>query len=209
MFSLQTIFGKGDKFYGLLEASAESARSSAKALIELLSTPATQQSLEKFKQARRREKNLFTQISEELVNTFVTVLEREDIEALSSALYKIPKIVEKFAERYTLALGRIGDVDFASRAEMLEQACIVLEQMVGLLRKGMDLDKIKKLNDQLQSIEAEADRQILEFYQDAYSNETDPIRYLIKMNLFEILEKAIDRCRDVGNVVYHIALKNS
>lgn len=209
MFSLQTIFGKGDKFYGLLEASAESARASAKALIELLSTPATQQSLEKFKQARRREKNLFAQISEELVNTFVTVLDREDIEALNNALYKIPKIVEKFAERYTLALGRIGDVNFTSRAAMLEQACEVLEQMVGLLRKGMDLDKIKKLNDQLQTIEAEADRQILELYRDAYANETDPIRYLVKMDLFEILEKAIDRCRDVGNVVYHIALKNS
>ena len=209
MFSLQTIFGKGDKFYGLLEASAESARASAKALIELLSTPATQQSLEKFKLARRREKDLFIQINEELVNTFVTVLEREDIEALSSALYKIPKVVEKFAERYTLALSRIADVDFTSRAEMLEQACKVVEEMVGLLRNGMDLDKIKNLNDQLQSIEAEADRKILELYQDAYINETDPIRYLIKMNLFEILEKAIDRCRDAGNVVYHIALKNS
>jgi uncharacterized protein Yka (UPF0111/DUF47 family) len=209
MFSLQTIFGKGDKFYGLLEASAESARSSTKALIELLSTPATQQSLGKFKQARLREKNLFAQISEELVNTFVTVLDREDIEGLSSALYKIPKVVEKFAERYTLAVGRIGDVDFTSRASMLEQACEVLEHMVGLLRKGMDLDEIKKLNDQLQTIEAEADRLILELYREAYANESDPIRYLVKMGLFEILEKAIDRCRDAGNVVYHIALKNS
>jgi PiT family inorganic phosphate transporter len=45
MFSLQTIFGKGDKFYGLLEASAESARSSARELIELLRTLAAQQSL--------------------------------------------------------------------------------------------------------------------------------------------------------------------
>jgi uncharacterized protein Yka (UPF0111/DUF47 family) len=130
MFSLQTIFGKGDKFYGLLEASAESARLSARALIELLSTPASQQSLEKFKQARRREKDLFMQISEELVNTFVTVLDREDIEALNGALYKIPKVVEKFAERYTLALARIDDVDFTTRAAMLEQACEVLEQMV-------------------------------------------------------------------------------
>ncbi|MGJ0482952.1 MAG: DUF47 domain-containing protein [Methylomicrobium sp.] len=209
MFSLQTIFGKGDKFYTLLEASAESARSSTRALIELLSTPASQQSLEKFKLARRKEKDLAAQISEELVNTFVTVLEREDIEALNGALYKIPKIVEKFAERYTLALVRIGDVDFASRAAMLEQACEVLQQMVGLLRHGMDLDRIKKLNDQLHSIEGEADRHILELYKDAYTNESDPIRYLIKMNLFEILEKAIDRCRDAGNVIYHIVLKNS
>jgi len=100
-------------------------------------------------------------------------------------------------------------VDFTSRAAMLEHACKVLEHMVKLLRKGMDLDKIKKLNDQLQSIEAEADRQILELYRDAYANETDPIRYLVKMDLFEILEKAIDRCRDAGNVIYHIVLKNS
>ncbi|MGR8942471.1 MAG: DUF47 domain-containing protein [Gammaproteobacteria bacterium] len=209
MFSLQTIFGKGDKFYGLLEASAESARSSAKALIELISTPPSQQSMDKFIQARRREKNLFAQISEELVNTFVTVLDREDIEALNSALYKIPKVVEKFAERYTLALTRIGNVDFTSRAIMLEQACEVLEQMVRLLRNGMDLDQTKKLNDQLQHIEGEADRLILELYRDAYANESDPIRYLVKMNLFEILEKAIDRCRDAGNVIYHIVLKNS
>jgi uncharacterized protein Yka (UPF0111/DUF47 family) len=81
--------------------------------------------------------------------------------------------------------------------------------MVGLLRKGMDLDQIKKLNDQLQIIESEADRLILELYQDAYTNESDPIRYLVKKDLFEIIEKAIDRCRDAGNVIYHIVLKNS
>ena len=63
----------------------------------------------------------------------MTVLDREDIEALNNALYKIPKIVEKFAKRYDLALPRMGDVDFTSRAVMLEQACKVLKQMVDLL----------------------------------------------------------------------------
>lgn len=209
MFSLQTIFGKGDKFFDLLETSVVSTCLSAKVLIELLGSPATQLSLEKFKPLRRQQKDLFVQINEELVKTFVTVIEREDIEALNTALYKIPKVVEKFAERYTLALSRIGDVDFTSRAVMLAQACKVLEQMVGQLRKGMDLDEIKKLNDELQAIEAEADREILALYKDVYANESDPIRYLVKMDLFEILEKAIDRCRNAGNVIYHIVLKNS
>jgi uncharacterized protein len=209
MFSLQTIFGKGDKFYDLLETSVQSASLSATALTEHLRTPAKQRSLETFKPLRSRQKELFTKISEELVNTFVTVLEREDIEALNGALYKIPKTIEKFAERYNLALNRIGDVDFTSRAEMLEQACKVLEQMVGELRKGMDLDAVKQLNDQLQTIEAEADREILELYRDVYNHETDPIHYLVKTDLFEILEKAIDRCRNAGSVVYHIVLKNS
>ncbi|KAA2285831.1 DUF47 domain-containing protein [Arenimonas fontis] len=209
MFSLQTIFGKGDKFYGLLEASAAAARESARALGELLATPPAQRSLERFKEARQREKDLAARISEELVNTFVTALEREDIEALSNALYKIPKVVEKFAERFTLASERVGDVDFVSRAAMLERACAVLEEMVLLLRRGMDLETTRKLNDKLQAIESEADRLILELYRDTYTREADPMRYLILKDLFEILEKAIDRCRDAGNVIYHVVLKNA
>ena len=209
MFSLQTIFGKGDKFYGLLEASAAAARESTRALVELLAAPPAQRSLEKFKLARQREKNLQAQISQELVNTFVTALEREDIDALSNTLYKIPKIVEKFAERYTLAAERLGEVDFISRAAMLERACEVIEEMVGLLRKGMNIDTSKALNDKMQAIEAEADRLILELYRDTYAKETDPMRYLILKDLFERLEKAIDRCRDAGNVVHQVVLKNS
>jgi uncharacterized protein Yka (UPF0111/DUF47 family) len=209
MFSLQTIFGKGDKFYGLLEASAAAARESTHALTDLLATPAAQRSLEKFKLARQREKDLAGQISHELVNTFVTALEREDIEALSNVLYKIPKVIEKFAERYTLAANRLGDIDFVPRAKMLEQCCEVLEEMVGQLRKGMNIDTSKSLNDKMQSLEAEADRLILELYRDTYQNETDPMRYMILKDLFEMLEKAIDRCRDAGNVVHGIILKNS
>ena len=209
MFSLQTIFGKGDKFYGLLEASAAAARESTRALVELLAAPPAQRSLEKFKLARQREKNLAAQISQELVNTFVTAIEREDIDLLSSALYKIPKIVEKFAERYMLAAERLGQVDFTSRAVMLERATEVIEQMIGLLRKGMNIDTSKELNDKMQAIEAEADRLILELYRDTYARETDPMRYLILKDLFELLEKAIDRCRDAGNVVHQVVLKNS
>jgi uncharacterized protein Yka (UPF0111/DUF47 family) len=209
MFSLQTIFGKGDKFYGLLEASAAASHDSTRALSELLASAPGERSLDRFKLARQKEKDLNAQISQELVNTFVTVLEREDIDALNSALYKIPKAVEKFAERYTLAVARVGDVDFGPRAEMLERAAEVIEEMVGLLRKGMALETTKALNDKMQAIEAEADRQILELYRESYTRETDPMRYLILKDLFEILEKAIDRCRDAGNVIYQIVLKNA
>jgi uncharacterized protein Yka (UPF0111/DUF47 family) len=208
MFSLQTIFGKGDKFYGLLEASAAAARNSAVALREFLAGKDAGKSLEEFRLARQKEKQISAEISRSLVNTFVTALEREDIEALASALYKIPKVIEKFAERYSLIGDRLGDVDFASRAAMLEKACEVLQQMVGQLR-GMKLESTKDLNDRLQIIESEADRLILELYRDMYRNESDPVRFLLRKDLFEILEKAIDRCRDAGNVVYAIVLKNS
>ncbi|HEY8010736.1 MAG TPA: pit accessory protein [Rudaea sp.] len=209
MFSLQTIFGKGDKFYGLLEASADAARQSARALIALLKQKTPSPSLDEFRTARRREKQIIGEISAELVNTFVTALEREDIEALSAALYRIPKTVEKFAERYALFAGQLLDIDYVSRAVMLEKACEVISEMVGQLRKGMVLETMKEMNDRMQAIEGEADRLILDLYRELYSKESDARNLLLRKDLFELLEKAIDRCRDAGNVVYAIALKNS
>jgi uncharacterized protein Yka (UPF0111/DUF47 family) len=209
MFSLQTIFGKGDKFYGLLEASADAARQSTGALIALLAAPVSTRSLDEFRLARRREKEIFAQISEALVDAFVTAIEREDIEALAGALYKIPKTVEKFAERYMMFADRLADVDFASRAKMLEKATEVIVQMTSQLRKGFHLDVMRDLNERMQSIESEADRLILDLYRDLFTNESDAAKLLLRKDLFELLEKAIDRCRDAGNVIYQIALKNS
>ena len=208
MFSLQTIFGKGDKFYSLLEASADAARQSTRALIAMLNQKSSSPSLDEFRLARRREKEIMGQISQALVNTFVTALEREDVEALSAALYKIPKTVEKFAERYALFSAQLMDIDYVSRAVMLEKASGVIVEMVAQLRKGMKLEEMKALNDRMQAIESEADRDP-RVVQDLFNSRHDASRMILRKDLFELLEKAIDRCRDAGNVIYAIVLKNS
>ncbi|MBS0381745.1 MAG: pit accessory protein [Proteobacteria bacterium] len=209
MFSLQTMFGKGDRFYTLLESSADAARESAQALQALLEAHGEPMLLDSFRAARRREKDLAAQISEALVNTFVTALDREDIEAMSSALYRIPKTIEKFAERYVIVAERVEGIDFASRASLLMSATGAVVEMVSELRNGMNIARMRKLQDRLQATESEADRLLLVPYRDLYLNSDDPIRALLAKDLFELLEKAIDRCRDVGNVIYSIVLKNS
>jgi len=77
------------------------------------------------------------------------------------------------------------------------------------LRRGMKLEEMKALNDRMQAIESEADRLILELYKEMFSETSNAVRLLLRKDLFELLEKAIDRCRDAGNVIYAIVLKNS
>ena len=209
MFSLQTIFGKGDKFYGLLEHSAATVCESAKALHELLSKPGKGSVMAAFTATRAREKELAAQISEGLVNTFVTALDREDIEALNSALYKIPKTIEKFAERYEIVAERLVGVEFAQRALVLERSSEVVAEMIGELRRGLRIDPVKKLQDRLQALESEGDRMLLSPYRTLYVEGGDVMRAVLAKDLFELIEKAIDKCRDVGNIVYSIVLKNS
>lgn len=209
MFSLQTIFGSGQQFYTLLDEAAEAAYDSAKALHTMMkSTTDRLPALDAFKLARLRERTASDKIGQALVDSFITPIEREDIEALGSALYKIPKQIEKFADRYSLAVQHLEHIDFAPRAAMLEQAAGVVVDMVHELQK-MNLDRMTALNDKLRALENEADRLMLELYRDIYSGRLDNLQMFLLKEFFEILEKAIDRCREAGVVAYQIVLKNS
>ena len=208
MFSLQTIFGQGKQFYSLLNDAAVAAHDSTVALHAMLKSPERTHGLEAFKLARQRERVASDKISQALVDSFITPIEREDIESLASALYKIPKQVERFADRYALARYRLDGIDFAPRAAMLEQAAQVVVKMVAELQQ-LRLEPMKQLNDRLRVIEAEADRLILELHRDIYSGRLDAAEMFLLKEFFEILEKAIDRCREAGVVAYSIALKNS
>jgi uncharacterized protein len=209
MFSLQQLFGKGDKFYGLLEEAAAEADRSVQLVIQLIKSPRATENLDDLVLARRKEKRIAETISEELVKTFVTGLEREDIEALSLALRKIPKTVEKFGERLVLAAPMLEGVQFARQAEMMEKSTGVILTMVRQLRDMQHLEKLKEMNDKLQYIEGEADKLMLELLKDLYGGKYDAIRAIVIRDLYELMEKVIDRCRDAGNVVMHIVLKNS
>ena len=208
MFSLQTMFGQGNQFYTLLEDAAVAAHDSTKALHVMLKGSERQPALDAFKLARQREREASDKISQALVDSFITPIEREDIEALGSALYKIPKQVEKFADRYSMALQHLEHIDFAPRAAMLEEAAAVVVEMVKALRK-INLEQMKALSDKLRSLENEADRLMLELYRDIYSGKLEPLQMFLLKEFFEILEKAIDRCREAGVVAYQIVLKNS
>lgn len=211
MFSLQKFLGKDDNFFNLLEASAEEARHSVQVLNRVLSHADQAPSLAEFHKAKEADKKITEQINEALVTTFVSQLEREDIEVLSAALYKIPKTVEKIAERFIISARLVEKVDFSKHIALLDAATQRVVELVKLLRElgAGRLDQAKQINGHLQQIEAEADTVILEILKDLYSGRHDATKVMAMKDLYELLEKVIDRCRDAGNIVTHIVLKNS
>jgi uncharacterized protein Yka (UPF0111/DUF47 family) len=81
--------------------------------------------------------------------------------------------------------------------------------MVSQLRKSISVEEIKKMNAVLQRVEGDADNLILEILKDLYSGKHQATKVLALKDLYELLEKVIDRCRDAGNVVTHIVLKHA
>jgi uncharacterized protein len=209
MFSLQKLLGKEDKFFTLLEASAEEARTSVQALVRLSKTLDNPPPVDEFSYTRQKDKQITREISAAVYTTFITALEREDIEDLSTALYKIPKMIDKFTTRLLATPQFVRGIDFSKQISLLERATDIVLELVKSLRKGMDLERVKDLNDKLQFLESEADTHMMALYKDLFSGKHEPIQVIALKDLYELLEKVIDRCRDAGNVVAHIALKHS
>ncbi len=207
MFSLQRLLSGEDKSFDLMDGSAEQARSAIRSLIEMLRAPESGRSLDAFVAARRKEKLLAQDLTEYLCKTFVTPLEREDMEALSKALYKIPKTAEKFAERYLLAGPLTRGIELDRHLKLLEEAAEMIVVMVRELRKGANLETMRRQNERLQQVEGDGDKLMLESLQELYEGQHDPFQVLLAKDLFELIEKVFDRCRDVGNIVFHIILK--
>jgi uncharacterized protein Yka (UPF0111/DUF47 family) len=208
MFSIQQLFSKRDRFQELFEAATQESHESVRLAIELMKSR-NSQNRDDLVLVRRREKKISEQISTEMVKTFITGLDREDIEALARALFRIPKAAEKLADRLVMAGHHVEGIDFSRQADMMAKAVDAIQGMVKQLRDMKDLEKVKTFNDRLQLVEVEADKYMIELLRDLYGGKYDPLRTMVLRDVYELMEKVVDRCHDAGNVVMFIVLKNS
>ena len=209
MFSIQQLFSKGDRFQELLEAAAQESHESVRLVIELMKSPRNTQNFDDLVLARRKEKKISEQISTELVNAFVTGLEREDIEALARALFRIPKAAEKLAERLSMAGKHLDGLDFSKQAEMMSKATNSVHEMIKSLRDLKNVEQMKNFSDRLQLVEIEADKHMNELLREIYGGKYEPLTAMIIRDVNELMEKVVDRCHDTGVVIMHTVLKNS
>ena len=211
MISIRKFLGHDEKFYDLLEASAKQADSSVHHLIDLLVQVErgddSMRDIAAFSESRREDKRITQELSEALSKTFVTPLEREDIQALAASLYKIPKTVEKIGERILISPQDLHGRSFRKQVELLDQAAETVLAMVKQLRKGADIATTREMNSHLQTIEGDADKLELELLRDLYHGDYNAKHIIFLRDLYDLLEKVIDRCRDAGNVILQIVLK--
>ena len=212
MSIIKSIFGRDGKFYDLLEASANEAKNSAALLSKILQQHGTddfEQTLADLAQVRRKHKRVSQEITTQLCKNFVTPMEREDIDALSGALYRITKNVEKIGERLLIIPNRISSDQFVKQIKMIENAAASVASMVVRLRKKSHIEEISDTYERLQTIEGEADKLMVELLRELYKGHIDVLSVVILKDLYELYEKVIDRCRDAGNIVFQVVLKYS
>lgn len=154
-------------------------------------------------------KNISADITQALCTSYITPYDREDIQDLADSLYKIPKMIEKVQERLDIYGPSIVGADFQPQMALIKQEAEVLSNMVnGLLQKA-DSRTTREQATRLYELENRGDQILNELLGVLYSADRPAREFVARKDMYDMLEKVIDRHRDVAAVVLRIILKYS
>ncbi len=151
-------------------------------------------------------------ISEDLCVKFATPIDRDDIEALCNALYRVPKNVCKIGERLSICPEKIRSDVVKKQISMLCQASQIVVKMTGTLRAIKQVEKIQDDYELVQTIEGDADKLMVGLLRALYRENDETVSakdILILTDIYERFEDTIDFCRDAAKIIFQVALKYS
>ena len=196
-------------FYDYFEDAAKNCNDIAILFNEALLNGITDENIIKARVLKHRGSGLEREITKKLNDTFVTPIDREDIQALSTMLNKITKkIVQAFMN---LNVYRLTDYT----EELLQQSRAILKATDELIRNVNLLKTISKTkeitasHESMKEIESLGDDILYRAMDKLFSGEFEAIEVIKLRDIYKVLESAMDNCFSVSSAILNIALKNN
>jgi predicted phosphate transport protein (TIGR00153 family) len=201
---------KKSEFFALFSQHAQLCVDGARLLAELLIAPAdAKDRYERIHAVEHEADRVCQQTMETLHTTFITPIERSDIHELSSRLDDIMDHIEATAQRVWLYEIEKPTAEVLEMGQNLVRATEALKAAVDGLGGRLDPDHLRALCTAVKAFEKENDRVLRRATARLFKEESDA-RALIKWKeIYEDVERAVDRCEDVANVIEGVVLENS
>lgn len=151
--------------------------------------------------------DLTHEIVKKLNQTFITPIDREDIHALATGLDDVVDSIDYTARRIVLYRVEQATEHTRKMSDVLVRLATKLEDAVKALEK--DGERVLRHCVEIHTLENEGDTYHHEAVGRLFAEEKDPIVILKMKEIYEKMERTIDKCEDVSNILEAIVLKNA
>ena len=145
----------------------------------------------------------------ELQKTFITPFDRLHIHKLIRRLDDVADCIEEASSVINLHEIREMRPEIRSLGEILYNAIIAVSQGVTLLRDLKNEEEIKKICITIHRLENEGDQALRAAIKRLFSENAGPLDVIKWKEIFEHLERAVDRCEDVADIIQGVILEAS
>ena len=163
----------------------------------------------RIKDLERRADDVTHQCIDELHKTFITPIDRADILHLIKRLDDIADAVNAVALR--MSLYEITTIKPEARevADILVRSALEIEKALKLMRNMANAPQILQLCIGIYQLENDGDAVLRSALAKLFKGEPNAIEVIKWKEIFEILEKAVDRCEDCANIIQGVVIEGS
>ena len=196
-------------FFTYFQDSAEICQKTARLYDKIMHDKLTDEYKEKALKYKKKGKLSYKAVLKQLNKSFITPIEREDIQTIAVQLNKITKKIVKAC--LNLEVYRLNDYtnEMKEQALTLVQATDKLAEIVKLFKKVSDVEKITKLNIEMKEIEAHGDEIHRRAMGNLFSGRYEALEVIKLRDMYKEIENAFDACFYVTDTILNVVLKQS
>lgn len=196
-------------FFTYFQDSAEICQKTAGLYDKIMHDKLTDEYKEKALKYKKKGKLSYKAVLKQLNKSFITPIEREDIQTIAVQLNKITKKIVKAC--LNLEVYRLNDYtdEMKEQALTLVQATDKLAEIVKLFKKVSDVEKITKLNIEMKEIEAHGDEIHRRAMGNLFSGKYEALEVIKLRDMYKEIENAFDACFYVTDTILNVVLKQS
>lgn len=196
-------------FFTYFQDSAEICQKTARLYDKIMHDKLTDEYKEKALKYKKKGKLSYKAVLKQLNKSFITPIEREDIQTIAVQLNKITKKIVKAC--LNLEVYRLNDYtdEMKEQAFTLVQATDKLAEIVKLFKKVSDVEKITKLNIEMKEIEAHGDEIHRRAMGNLFSGKYEALEVIKLRDMYKEIENAFDACFYVTDTILNVVLKQS
>lgn len=200
---------KSNIFYDYFEDAAKNCHDMAILFNEALMQGITEEQIVKARILKHKGSGLERETINKLNSTFVTPIDREDIQTLSAMLNKITKkIVQAFMNLNVYRMTNYTE-EMLQQARTIVKATDELMRSVHLLKTISKIKEITASHESMKEIESLGDDILYRAMDKLFSGEFKAIEVIKLRDIYKVLESAMDKCFSVSDLILNIALKNN
>jgi hypothetical protein len=203
------LFTKDTSFYDLLEEQADTAHKAAETFLKLTDDwKHLLNYVEELDEIESAGDDLCHQLTNRVDATFVTPLDKEDLHALVGGLDDITDCIDAATSR--LAIYQIPGPrpDLSALVRLLVNITAATRKAVGHLRNLKARTKLQATLIRIHELENQADLGFRNALGDLFNApDAEPINVMKWKEIYDRIERAMDKCEDVANMVESVVVK--
>jgi len=196
-----------EEFFSLFEEAANNCKETANFFYRVCEEGINDAALEEARHLKHQSNDIAKSAFHKLNSTFITPIDREDIQSLANLLNRITRRIVRVCFKLHIYQIESTTPNLKSQVANLMEAVNELVPIIRIIRNTSQVEEATTLNSRMKDLESKGDEILNQTLTQLFSYSLIPLDVMKFSEIHKDIESALDSCYEVSDEVLSVVLK--